>query len=52
MSPIDPRWLQGYVNELLEVANKLPENNPLRERLTFRAEAILDMVEVWKKRRT
>jgi hypothetical protein len=47
MTPIDQKWIEGYVNELLSLADKLA--GPMRNALALRAEHAMDLVKAWRE---
>lgn len=51
LSPIDQRWIQHYCDQLLAVAEQLPQGS-MREALFSRIEHAMDLVEAWRTRNT
>lgn len=48
-SPIDQQWIQQYCDQLLAVANRLPEG-VTRDVVLRRVEYAMDLLEGWQKR--
>ena len=50
MSAIPAKWIQGYVDQLLDVAGRIGPNTPMGLRMLERADIVMDLVEAWRTR--
>lgn len=48
LNSIPHEWIKNYVDQLIRVAEELPENGDLQKSVIRRADAILDMVAVFR----
>lgn len=46
--PIDQEWIKKYIDQLLELAGKLP-TGPMRDACLLRADTVMDMVKAWRE---
>lgn len=52
MTPaIDQQWIKEYIDQLLDLAGKLPEG-PMKQATLLRVDHVMDLVEAWRKRPT
>ncbi len=47
--PIPQTWIMQYVDKLLNMAQRLPENSPMRTAAALRAEHAMDMVKAFQE---
>ena len=49
LEPIPQEWIKRYVDELLDFAKKLRENDPMRQSCMLRADHVMDLVRAFRK---
>lgn len=47
--PVDQDWIKRYVDQLLELASKLP-TGPMRDACLLRADHVMDLVKSWQEK--
>lgn len=49
MKPIDPAWLQEYIDALRHGVETFGPDSAMGKAILHRAEALMDMVKKWKE---